>query len=385
MQSFEVQNTPCYFITEQTDLDAMVARLDAEPLLAVDTEFLRTNTFYPKVGLLQLAAPSVCYLVDPLTGMDLNGLKTLLFSSARRLIMHACSEDLEVFQGMFGDIPTNVFDTQVAASMVSRDQQLGLQRLILTFTGIEIPKDETRSDWTRRPLTPNQMEYAALDVVCLLQVYVALEEKLESLDRMSWCEEECSRIVDGYRKEAPIETYYRTMGDAWKLKGKKLEVLQALAAWRERTAREKNKPRGFVFSDRELFAISDQLPRSVAQLSRVGEFKPVQIRRYGEDAVSVINHTLEADDQSLPPVPKPFNNQVKKAVKSVKPALEKKAEELGMATDRLSNRRNLEKLIKSRLEGGELPGYYAGWRQQVLVPVIKTALEKHQASNAESS
>ncbi|MDX1695895.1 MAG: ribonuclease D [Ketobacteraceae bacterium] len=380
MQSFDVQNTPCYFVTEQPDLDNMVARLASEPLLAIDTEFLRTNTFYPIVGLLQLAAPSVCYLVDPLTGMDLEGLKTLLFDPDRRLVMHACSEDLEVFQGLFGDIPQNVFDTQVAASMVSRDQQLGLQRLILNFTGIEIPKDETRSDWTRRPLTQSQMEYAALDVVCLLQVYDALAEQLDALDRMAWCEEECSRIVDGYRKEAPIDTYYRTMGDAWKLKGKKLEALQALAAWRERTAREKNRPRGFIFSDRELFAISDQLPGSVAELSRIADFKPVQIRRYGEAAVAVVKEVLAQPDQALPAVARPFNNQVKKAVKSVKPVLEKKAEELGMATDRLSNRRNLEKLIKSRLEGRQLPGYYSGWRRDVLVPAIQSALEKYQAS-----
>ncbi len=381
MQSFEVQNVPCHFVTEQADLDSLVARLDAEPLLAVDTEFLRTNTFYPKVGLLQLAAPGICYLVDPLTGMNLDGLQALLFDADRRLVMHACSEDLEVFQGLFGDVPGNVFDTQVAASMVSRDQQLGLQRLILTFTGVEIPKDETRSDWTKRPLTDNQMEYAALDVVCLLQVYAALADKLESLGRMAWCEEECQRMVNSYRKPAPIDNYYRTMGDAWKLKGKKLEVLQALAAWRERTAREKDKPRGFIFSDRELFALADQLPRSVGQLTRVADFKPVQVRRYAEDAVNLINNTLEAEDRELPPVTRPFNNQVRKAVKSVKPALERKAEELDMATDRLSNRRNLEKLVKSHLEGGDLPGYYAGWRRQVLVPVIQTALDQLQQAS----
>ena len=347
----------------------------------LNTEFLRTNTFYPKVGLLQLAAPGICYLVDPLTGMNLDGLQALLFDADRRLVMHACSEDLEVFQGLFGDVPGNVFDTQVAASMVSRDQQLGLQRLILTFTGVEIPKDETRSDWTKRPLTDNQMEYAALDVVCLLQVYAALADKLESLGRMAWCEEECLRMVNSYRKPAPIDNYYRTMGDAWKLKGKKLEVLQALAAWRERTAREKDKPRGFIFSDRELFALADQLPRSVGQLTRVADFKPVQVRRYAEDAVNLINNTLEAEDRELPPVTRPFNNQVRKAVKSVKPALERKAEELDMATDRLSNRRNLEKLVKSHLEGGDLPGYYAGWRRQVLVPVIQTALDQLQQAS----
>lgn len=375
LQSFEVQHVPCHVITEQSDLDAMIAQLMPEPVLAVDTEFLRTNTFYPIVGLLQLAAPGVCYLVDPLTGMVLDELMSLLFSPQRRLVMHACSEDLEVFQRMFGDVPENMFDTQIAASLVSRDQQLGLQRLILTFTGEEIPKDETRSDWTKRPLTQSQLEYAALDVVCLLQVYDALVEKLDSLGRMAWCEEECLRMVNSYRKPAPIDNYYRTMGDAWKLKGKKLEVLQALASWRERTAREQDRPRGFVFSDRELFAMADQLPESVAHLTTVADFKPVQIRRYGEAAVAVIMAALQADDQQLPPVERPFDNKVRKATKAVKPVLEKIAEDLGMATDRLSNRRNLEKLVKFCLEGGNLPGYYSGWRHDLLVPAIQRAVQ----------
>ena len=376
MQSFEVQHVPCHVVTAQSDLDAMISRLRPEPVLAVDTEFLRTNTFYPKVGLLQLAAPGVCYLVDPLTGMALDKLKALLFDADKRLVMHACSEDLEVFQVMFGDVPENMFDTQIAASLVSRDHQLGLQRLILTFTGEEIPKDETRSDWTKRPLTPSQLEYAALDVVCLLQVYEALVAQLDKLGRMSWCEEECLRMVNSYRKPPAIENYYRTMGDAWKLKGKKLEVLQALTAWRERTAREQDRPRGFVFSDRELFAMSDQLPDSAAQLARVADFKPVQLRRYGDAALAVMAAAMAAPDQHLPAVERPFDNKVRKATKAVKPVVEKLAEDLGMATDRLSNRRNLEKLVKSCLEGGNLPSYYSGWRRQILVPAIEHAVQQ---------
>lgn len=383
MYSFEVLSTPCAFVTQQHELDEMVEQLAAARLLAVDTEFVRTNTFYPRVGLLQIASPECCFLVDPLQGLSLQGLQALLFAEPTRLIMHACSEDLEVLLGLFGDLPATVFDTQIAASMVSRDQQLGLQKLILNYCGVEIPKDETRSDWTKRPLTENQMRYAALDVVCLLKVYAAISEKLLAEGRMSWCEEECRRLVDSYRREAPIEDYYRTMGDAWKLSGKKLVVLKALATWREQMARQLDKPRGFIFSDRELFAIADKLPQSLSQLVEVGDFKPVQIRRYGEEVLKVAEQALSGDEESLPRVPKPFNNAVKKVVKAIKPVLEKRAVELDMATDRLSNRRNLEKLVKAKLEGNSLPDYYQGWRQTALLPTLEQALQDYQKANSD--
>lgn len=375
MQSFQVQETPCFYITEQDELVTMVEQLAHEPLLAVDTEFLRTNTFYPIVGLIQIATEQVCYLVDPISCQSLEPLRRLLLNENKRLVMHACSEDIEVLQRIFGDLPNTVFDTQIAASMVSRDHQLGLQKLILTYCGIEIPKDETRSDWTKRPLTDNQKVYAALDVVLLLKVYDAVAEKLNETGRMAWCEEECHRVVENYRSETPADLYYRTIGDAWKLKGKKLHVLQALAEWREIQAHQLDKPRGFIFSDRELFALADQLPCSVMQLSQVAKFKPVQIRRYGEQAIDIIDSTMNTELEPLPQIPKPFNNQTKKIVKAIKPEVEKLAISLDMATDRLSNRRNLEKLITALIEQRQIPSYYQGWRQLELVPRIQSALD----------
>ena len=384
MQAFQVQETPCFYVTQQDELVAMVEQLGDEPLLAVDTEFLRTNTFYPIVGLIQIATSQVCYLVDPLSCESLEPLRPLLLNDTKRLVMHACSEDIEVLQRIFGALPNTVFDTQIAASMVSRDHQLGLQRLILTYCNIEIPKDETRSDWTKRPLSENQMVYAALDVVLLLKVYEALATKLVETDRMTWCEEECARVIDGYRNETPADLYYRTIGDAWKLKGKKLQVLQALAEWREVQAHDLDKPRGFIFSDRELFAIADQLPSSIAQLSQVTKLKPVQIRRYGEPAIDLIDQTMRDEQAPLPAVPKPFNNQTKKAVKAIKPEVEKLALELDMATDRLSNRRNLEKLVTSLIEERPLPIYYQGWRQLELVPRLKAAFDNYSEQCRES-
>ena len=384
MQAFQVQDTPCFYITEQAELVSMVEQLADQPLLAVDTEFLRTNTFYPIVGLIQIASSEVCYLIDPLSCESLEPLRKLLLNNSKRLVMHACSEDIEVLQRIFGALPDTVFDTQIAASMVSRDHQLGLQRLISTYCGIDIPKDETRSDWTKRPLTENQMVYAALDVVLLLKVYDALADKLSETGRMSWCEEECQRVIEGYRHATPADLYYRTIGDAWKLKGKKLQVLQALAEWREIQAHERDKPRGFIFSDRELFAIADQLPRSNVQLSQVAKLKPVQIRRYGEPAIDLIDRVMSEEQAPLDPVPKPFNNQTKKVVKAIKPEVEKLAIELDMATDRLSNRRNLEKLVTSLIEQRPLPNYYEGWRQLELVPRLRVAVEKYAAAHPQS-
>ncbi|MCG8668553.1 MAG: ribonuclease D [Pseudomonadales bacterium] len=383
MQRFEVENTTCLLITEQQDLDSQIEQLANAPLLSVDTEFLRTNTFYPIVGLIQVATPDICLLIDPLAVPDLSPLKELLYNEQTRLVMHACSEDMEVLQRVFGDVPPNVFDTQIAASLVSRDHQLGLQKLILNYCNKEIPKDETRSDWTKRPLTENQLTYAALDVVCLLHVYDALFEKLTSLGRLEWCEEECQRILAGYRVESDHAQYYRTMGDAWKLKGTNLNVLQAISEWREYTAREKDRPRGFIFSDRELFSIADQLPTSTGQLARITNAKPVQIRRYGDDVLSKVEAAKALDPSLLASVPKPFNNRVKKVAKSIKPEAEKIAVQLDMATDRLINRRNLEKFIKASLEGRDIPSYFQGWRMDALVPTLENALKQQETTTNE--
>lgn len=376
MQSFEVESTPCHIITEYDALQQMVEALASEPVLAVDTEFLRTNTFYPIVGLIQIATHQVCYLVDPIACPDLEPLKSLLLDESKRIVMHACSEDLEVFLRVFGDVPPSVFDTQIAASMVSRDNQLGLQKLILTYVGKEIPKDETRSDWTKRPLTEGQLVYAALDVVCLLQVYDELVKKLEALKRVEWCQEECQRMVNGYLEEPDSSTYYRSIGDAWKLRDKKLLALQALAQWREDLAREKDKPKGFIFSDKELFAIADRMPESMGQLSSVGKFKPVQIRKYGAEALAIVESVMSRDLEPLPMLKKPFSNSVKKLTKGIKPEVEKKALVLDMATDRLANRRNLEKFVKAIVEGKESPSYFQGWRAEALVPELKGALDQ---------
>lgn len=383
LREFEVENTPCYYITDQVELENTVKQLADEPLLAVDTEFLRTNTFYPIAGLIQIASYDVCYLIDPISCTDLEPLKTLLYAPNKRLVMHACSEDLEVFMRLFGGIPDSVFDTQVAASMVSRDHQLGLQKLILSYCGKEIPKDQTRSDWTKRPLTEQQKVYAALDVVCLLQVYDALAEKLDTLGRMDWCVEDCARLASKYGHEADYGNYYRSIGDAWKLNGKNLQVLQALAQWREELAHTKDKPRGFIFSDRELFALASKLPKNNPQLAAAGDFKPVQIRRYGEQAIAIIQQVLNSEREPLASVPKPFSNSVKKAAKKVKPLVEERALELDMATDRLASRRYLEKLIKAKFEGRALPSYFQGWRSQELVPKLSPLLEKLSSDSAD--
>ncbi len=380
MQSFEVEHTPCHLIVDNDALNATVTALADEPVLAVDTEFLRTNTFFPIVGLIQIATHQVCYLIDPVACTTLEPLKAVLLDEAKRIVMHSCSEDLEVFLRVFGQVPPQVFDTQIAASLVSRDHQLGLQKLIRSYCGKDIPKDETRSDWTKRPLSESQLTYAALDVVCLLQVYDALLARLDALGRTAWCVEECQRLVDAYGVESDNARYYRSIGDAWKLKGKKLQVLQALAEWRETVARERDKPRGFIFSDKELFAIADKLPGSTAQLAEAGNFKPVQVRKYGSEALGIIDTVIKSNAEPLPLLEKPFNNTVKKLTRCIKPEVEKKAIALDMATDRLASRKYLEKYVKAVIEGKDLPGYFQGWRAQALVPELDAALEQIQSN-----
>lgn len=374
---FEQNNSEIEFTLVETDADltkVVAAHINA-PYLAVDTEFVRVDSYYPRVGLIQIGFEGRVSLIDPVKVTNLELLKPLFYGeNSPLLVFHSCSEDIEVFKRVWGQVPPRVFDTQVGAGFLSEDRQPGLQRMVLAYLGVDLPKEETRSDWLARPLTPNQLLYAAMDVFYLEQIYSQMLDQLKQIGRLSWVEEECQQIINGYQQEVVPSECYKKVGDAWKLDEVSLHRLKALATWRETYAMEHDIARNFIANDATLFAIAKQPPQSIAELKALPNLKPVQVRKYGELLLSVVKNYNNGD--TMPPelLEKPFSKRVKKLSKSLKEVVEQEAALLGLSPERVASRKLIERLIDSVLHNKELPYPFTGWRSVSLLPKLLTSL-----------
>ena len=222
---------PIEYIDDDATLSALCAQWSHEEFLAVDTEFERTSTFYARIGLLQIANSKSCYLVDPLCIEDWSPFKALISSPSCTLVMHSCSEDLNLFQTFLGCLPVSLFDTQLAAAFLGIGFSISYQGLVEQLLGVEVAKDETRSDWIKRPLSEKQKLYAATDVRYLLQIREILSEQIQLKGMSDWMQAECDQqlaIAQKIEQESNWLTYYTGVSNAWRLDNGGLEVLQQL-------------------------------------------------------------------------------------------------------------------------------------------------------------
>ncbi len=343
--------------------------------VAVDTEFARFNTYYPIVGLVQLYDGEQCYLIDPLEVKDLSPLAKLLADERVIKVLHACSEDVEVFCDALDVVPRPIFDTQIAAALLGVGFSVSYQNLVKHYLDILVPKEETRSDWLQRPLTDAQLDYASLDVIHLLEVYEHQQQLLGELDRAEWVAEECANLA----KEIPTQIdpldYYLKVKNLWRLSQSQLHVLQQLCAWRERTARQKNLPRNRIVDEKALFLIASlDLGDRKAFRDRAGVTSR-QLRFHADELEKLLSEWRVDSNDKFPEVVEknrtPINNKQLRALKQV---VEDCAEKLNVAPEMLAKRRHLEQLIRSETSAGEytLPGALGGWREAVIgEPLLK--------------
>lgn len=357
-------------------LDAACAEVVDAPVIALDTEFFRENTFHPVPALIQFAAGSgPAYIVDPLEVACTDAFRRLLGEGPLKLL-HASSEDLEVF-AHWADIPLSpLVDTQIAQGLLGETPSMGYQKLVSHWTGKTLPKDETRSNWLLRPLTDSQLSYAALDVVYLIEVWEAQKEALSRLDRLAWLEEDCSELVaQAVRSEAADGLWYQRHRQLWRLSPRQIEAYRRLCIWREGEARRRDVPRGWLVHDRLLFAIAEQLPKNRVELARIEDLKPPLIKREGDAMLALVGEALQVDDEDLTPaMPSPMAPAFKQRLKALKAVVNAEAEALGMASEVLMRRRDLEALVTADLEGEPLP-LPSGWRGDLLNAALQSAME----------
>lgn len=364
-------------------LKTLCERWAKAPLLAVDTEFVRVNTYYPNVGLIQIADEEGQYLIDPIQIKDLSALADVMCKAPTIKVLHSCGEDLEIFQRLFGMLPNAIFDTQIAAALVGYDVQTGLSRLVKDLLGIELPKDETRSDWTQRPLTQSQQKYAALDVAFLIQLHDILIEKLDSKKRLDWIDEECQRALNNAGRSIDIDKLYLQSGSLWKLSRVELGILQTFYRWRELMARQRNFPRSFVLKENSLYEIARLKPKTLNVLLEMEGITRKFVNEDGQQVLTMVQEVLDRPESSLPEkVKPPLPKEARELVVKLRTLAQQRAQELGVHPELLLKRRYVEALLENAVSKDEieLPEQLTGWRKCLIGEACVDVLNTHRST-----
>lgn len=352
------------WIDRGEQLEELVDTLAAYPALGLDTEFLRERTFFPRLCLLQIAAGAQVWCVDTLQGFALAPLERLLSAARARKIIHSARQDIEAYYVSTGHVLSGVFDTQVAAGCIGLKPQIGYAELVRTLLGIELPKGQTRTDWSKRPLSAAQLAYAADDVRYLEEIAARLTERLQALGREQWVLEECAALEDPRLYEIEPEQAWKRLKGARALSAAARARLKSLAAWRERRALERDLPRGWVLPDTALLDLAQRNPRDRKALGAIRSV-PASI---GEATASGLLEALEEvtvlppEEDAAPGRDRPPSAEEKEALIRLAARLDTEAAALGVSPEVLATRAELKALVAGEREVGVL----RGWRRGVI-------------------
>ncbi|WP_088331047.1 ribonuclease D [Lacimicrobium sp. SS2-24] len=354
-----------------------------QPFIAVDTEFVRTRTLYPRLGLIQLYDGQQLSLVDPLAIGDLGALKELLLNDTVIKVLHACSEDLETFAAAMGVMPNRIFDTQVAAAMLNMGPSLGYAKLVEELSGVTLDKGESRTDWIARPLSSQQLHYAANDVLYLYDLYPQLAQRIEEQGKTGWVFADVQQLMTKKQAELPTEYAYLTIKNAWQLKGKALAVLKGLAQWRLQTARSRDIALNFVLKEQAMLELAKRQPQAKNGLHGINALMPQDIRRHGDAILGVIAEAVSLPPEHYPPKVERLVDfpAYKKTAKVVRDMCEKVATEQGIPVEMLGSKKQINQLLKwlwfeldeSKLMG-LTPDLISNWRQPLLAEQLQHIL-----------
>jgi ribonuclease D len=293
-------------ITKTADLAAFCQRLSTAEFITVDTEFHRETTYWPLLCLVQVAGPDEAYCIDAMAdGLDLAPLYDLFSNTNVVKVFHAARQDLEIFFHKAGLIPTPLFDSQVAAMVCGFGESVGYETLVTKLTKARIDKSQRFTDWTRRPLSEKQLEYALADVTHLRDIYVKLKAELERSDRTSWVAEEMGVLTSP-------ETYSLSPEDSWRrLKSREkrprfLAILKEVSAWRERAAQKQNTPRRRVIKDDALVELAALRPTDEKALSQTRLSKHLARSKHASEVIAAVKRGLDTPDDQCPRLPRPL-------------------------------------------------------------------------------
>ncbi|CAI1110083.1 Ribonuclease D [Serratia fonticola] len=349
--------------------------------VALDTEFVRTRTYYPQLGLIQLYDGEQLSLIDPLPIKQWQPFIDLLADAAVVKFLHAGSEDLEVFLNAFKTLPTPMVDTQILAAFSGHTLSCGFAKLVTEYMQVDLDKSESRTDWLARPLTERQCVYAAADVFYLLPMAKQLVQETEEAGWTAAADNECRLLCQRRSEALAPELAYREITNAWQLRPRQLACLQKLAEWRLRQARERDLAVNFVVREENLWAVARYMPGSLGELEALGLSGP-EIRYHGKTLVALVAEANALEESALPA---PLSNLVdhpgyKKVFKEIKAAITLVSEQSGLSVELLASRRQINQLLNwhwKLKESESQPELISGWRGELLAAPLQAILQDY--------
>ena len=360
-------------VTTSAELLDALARLDSADFVALDTEFMRESTYFPKLCLIQAAIPDAVAVLDPLTLPDLAPLWQFLGNRQRTKVLHAARQDLEVFATATRDLPVPgpIFDTQIAAALLGYPAQIGYGSLVAERLGRTLAKGHTRTDWTRRPLSPEQLQYAEDDVRYLAPLYLDLLAALQAAQRLDWLYEETRELEQLDLHRTDPDAAWRRLKGLDRMQPQQRATAKLLAQWREAAAIKHDKPRGWILADDALREIADRLPTTIADLEAIRTLPPGVVRRRGEELLTLIERGRgdAANEAAASNPSRPQPQQLALVTKLMNLARET-AQHAKINAELLATRRDVEQLVFAQRTEHLL----SGWRREIIgEPLVAAA------------
>lgn len=367
------------FVVSDQQLAACCARAREASAVALDTEFVRTRTYFPLLGLIQLYDGKTISLIDPMAITHWQPFIDLLTENQLIKYLHAGGEDLEVFLNRFNVVPQPMVDTQIMAAFLGYPSSWGFAAMVAEFTGVQLDKSESRTDWLARPLTEKQCQYAAADVEYLLPIALTLHQKADEKGQLGYIESECAVQIRRRQQVVDPDTAYQDISQAWQLQPRQLEVLKRLAEWRLNYARQRNMAVNFVVKEDSLWKIARYTPSSLAELRELGITGP-EIRFHGEKLIELVKQAQTVDEGSLPQRLKNLIEipRYRQVFSQLKECVSQVSAKSGYSQEMLASRRQINQLISwhwQLKQAATEPELLYGWRGDLLAPSLTKVLE----------
>ena len=356
------------WVADRSALNDTLAALRAQPRLALDTEFERIRTYWPKLALVQAMLPAGAALVDPLAFEALHDLGDAISQPGQTWLMHSPSEDLVALAPLLPRPPEALFDTQLAAALAGLGTGLGYQKLVALVLGVELEKTETRSDWMRRPLSDKQLAYAADDVVHLDALGDALLDRLEALGRRDWIAQEGRRTLHAAFAPSEPANLHHDYRSVWKLDLDAQRRLDAVLRWREQVARDTDRPKPWVVDNQIAHDLAAKPPTQAAELQRLLQAQRAFPRAKAGELIDLLRDP--PGHPAFQAAPKPFSREEESALERLKAGIESEAAALAIEPALLAPRKAQE----ARLRSGQWPSDLPEWRRQRLDAIAAQAL-----------
>lgn len=356
---------PLDYISDQESLEAFVERARASSVLAIDTEFLREKTYYAKLCLLQLATDDEVAIVDPFKVRNLRVMAPLMEDEGIVKLFHAGSQDIEILYREIGVLPHPVFDTQVAAALLGHTMQTGYGVLVHSICGVSLKKTDSYTDWSRRPLSSSQIEYAADDVVYLPSMYATMRERLEEKGRLAWLENDFAELSEPSRYESDPRERYRRLKRVSSLSRRQLSAAREVAAWREVEAQKRDVPRKWIITDEQIVEVCKREARTIDELFMVRGMRERMATREARAVVSLICKGLDLPSEKWPELDRASRNEpnVDAELDLMTALVRLRARQNGIAMQALASHAELSQVARGYTEGIDV---LRGWRRSMV-------------------